>query len=99
MQNTILEMILDEIHKSTNGQLKLLKVLDKEIIRVNVDYKLFLVLDEILSFIKPIQITEGTVEKVYLFPDRLTIKLPGKATVDFILSDYQPYFTFQIMSK
>lgn len=96
MENSILEVILDEVHESTNGSLKLLKVLNAERIYVEVDYKLFLILHEIFSSIKIEYITSGQIEKLRTLIKELTIKLPDRAEVNFTINESLPYYHFKI---
>jgi len=102
MQNTILEMILDEIHESTNGHLKLLKVLETETIIVHVDHKLFLVIHEILSPLQKLvdSSISGDLQKLSLLPETIYVKYQDRAQVKFIRQDYLiEDFRFQIIPQ
>lgn len=102
MQNTILEMILDEIHESTNGPLKLLKILNKEVITVHVDNKLFLAIHEILTPLEQVvdSSISGDLEKLQLFPERINVKYQDRAEIIFIRKDYLlEDFRFQIIPQ
>lgn len=90
MQNTILEMIMDEIHESTNGHLQLLKVLETKTIIVHVDNKLFLTIHEILAPLEKLvnSSISGDLEKLLLLPETIYVKYHDRAQVKFIRKDY-----------
>lgn len=96
MQNTILETILDEIHDSSNGNLKTVEVLAKELIIVNVDTFLFKAIQEIIisasnngTFVEPQHAPTGSNGKI-------RIKQFSRSEVEFVIVPQQKHYSFQI---